>query len=313
MANLTPEQLAQLQRLFSTPVEMGDTNAYMPEYAYNPADGRTYDRQDGGYLAYNFDPTTNFSRAQHESLFNGEGYDQYGNDGSYTGSGKFTGIADSNKALDFIKGAAIMAGGFGATMAGAGAAAGAGGAAGSGAGAGGMTNGAFLGEAPWTATGGGALDFGAGSSAAGAGAGGGAAGGGAYGAGSSAGMQGIAGSNAAFNGAVGGGSGLASVGAAAGAGAGSSLLGTAATIAGGLLGSQGQKQEASSTRDIPEWLKPYAQKILGYGGSLLDAQMQPGAMAGYDQMKTQGQSLLSQPVAGNGTSLFPARPTLMRR
>jgi hypothetical protein len=306
--NLTPEQLAQLQRLFSTPVEMGDSNAYMPENVY--FNGRNYDKQDSGYLGYDLSPT-DFSKAQHESLFNGQSYDQYGNDGSYTGSGKFTGIADSNKALDFIKGAAIMALPFAlpAMGIGAGAAGGAGGAAGAGAagagaGAGGMVNGAFLGEGALSGIGAwdGALAAAGGAGAAGAGAAGAGASGGGYG--TMAPIEQMAAPSYLSEAAA-----LKPIAT----GIGSNLLGIGASALGGILGSQGQKQEQSSTRDIPEWLKPYAQKVLGYGGTLLDAQMQPGAMAGYDQMKSAGQGLLSQPIAGNGTSLFPARPTLMRR
>lgn len=112
--NLTSTQMGDLERLFSTPVEQGETNAYMPEYVYNPTDGRTYVKQDSGYLAYNFNPTTDFSRAQHESLFNGENYDQYDLNGLFTNSGQFTGISDSNKLGDFIKGAAMMAPAFAA-------------------------------------------------------------------------------------------------------------------------------------------------------------------------------------------------------
>lgn len=301
--NLTPEQLAQLQRLFNTPQGSGDGNAYMPENVF--FNGRNYDKQDSGYLGYDL-AANDFSKAGNESAFNGQSYDQYGNDGSFTNSGQFTGIEDSNKALDFIKAAAMMAGPFAAGMSPAvnGAMSfGTNPVIGAVGGGGGMVNGAFLGEAPWSATGGGALDFGAGTSAMGAGAGG--AGGGI---GTMAPMELLPSTMGeyALPGAMSAGGGLLS-------GIGGKALGLGATALGGVLGSQGQKAEQSSTRDIPEWLKPYAQKVLGYGGTLLDAQMQPGAMAGFDQMKTQGQSLLSQPIAGNGTSLFQPRPTLMRR
>ncbi len=87
-----------------------------------------------------------------------------------------------------------------------------------------------------------------------------------------------------------------------------SLLGPAATLLGGAAGAAGGDDERSTTKDVPEWLKPYVTKNLEYAGGLLDKQMQPGAMAGYDQMRNVGQGLLNQPMAGNGFSkFFPGR------
>jgi hypothetical protein len=98
--------MGDLERLFNTPVGSGDQNSYMPEYvSYG---GRTYDRQDNGYLAYDWDSNNNFSRAGSESQFNGENYDQYDLNGLFTNSGQFSGINDSNKAMDFVQGAAMM-------------------------------------------------------------------------------------------------------------------------------------------------------------------------------------------------------------
>lgn len=109
--NLTPQQLAELQRLFNTPVESSDANAnaYMPEAVY--MDGRTYDKQDSGLLAYDYNPNdfTDPRTQEQQSLFNGSGYDQYGKDGSFTNSGVFTGIQDSNKAGEFLTALAMMA------------------------------------------------------------------------------------------------------------------------------------------------------------------------------------------------------------
>jgi hypothetical protein len=87
-----------------------------------------------------------------------------------------------------------------------------------------------------------------------------------------------------------------------------SLLGPAATLLGGAAGAQGQENEQSTTRDVPEWLKPYVTKNLEYAGGLLDKQMQPGYLQGYDDMRTRGQSLLNAPMAGNGfPKFFPGR------
>ena len=105
--------------------------------------------------------------------------------------------------------------------------------------------------------------------------------------------------------AAGGGSTAAGAAGAAGA---SSLLGPAATLLGAAAGAQGQQNEQNTTKDIPEWLKPYVQKQLGYASGLLDTQMAPGYMQGYDQMRTRGQGLLSQPIAGNGFAQFQAMP-----
>ncbi len=98
------------------------------------------------------------------------------------------------------------------------------------------------------------------------------------------------------------GAGIAGTGISAG-----QLLGAGAALLGGAAGAQGQKANTSQTRDIPEWLKPY---VNGSGGLLdmtrtkLQADMAPGGMPGYDAMKTAGQGLLSQPVAGNGFDRF---------
>ncbi len=92
--------------------------------------------------------------------------------------------------------------------------------------------------------------------------------------------------------------------AAKAAGGSSNLLGAGASLLGALTGAKGQEQESTSVRDIQEWLKPFVQKNLGYASGLLDKQMAPGYMQGYDDMRTKGQNLLSQPIAGNGFSRF---------
>lgn len=116
----------------------------------------------------------------------------------------------------------------------------------------------------------------------------------------------------AATGAFTGGSALTNVlGAGSGLGALSGLLGPAATILGGLAGAQGQENESTTKKDIPEWLKPY---ILGESGllsqtnNLLQKQMAPGYMAGYDQMRNVGSGLMNTPQQGNGFArFFPGR------
>lgn len=104
---------------------------------------------------------------------------------------------------------------------------------------------------------------------------------------------------AAFTGA---GSGLLSTLANSGL---SSMLGPAATALGGLAGAQGQQSEQSTTRDIPEWLKPFIlgsngqPGLLGHASNLLNEQMAPGARQGYTDMQNIGRGLMSRPVAGN--------------
>lgn len=84
-----------------------------------------------------------------------------------------------------------------------------------------------------------------------------------------------------------------------GGGGSNNLLGLGASLLGGALGGKGQESEQSTTRDIPEWLKPYVLKQLGYAGPLLDKQMAPGYMQGYEDMRTKGMGLLGRPVARN--------------
>lgn len=319
--SLTPEQLMRLQQLFSTPVESSDpnANAYMPENVY--MDGRTYDRRDSGYMGYDYNPTDfDDPRTKYQSLFNGQSYDEYGKDGSATNTGTFTGIEDKSKYGDMIASLSIMALPFllpalGVGAAGAAGAAGTAGATGAAGAYGAASSAGMLAPAGLGAASSGTGLWGAG--AAGLGGAAGAAGAaGAYGAGSSAGMQGLAGSNAAFNGAMAGGSGLAGVGGAAGGaagaggllsslGSGSNLLGIGSTLLGAAAGAKGQEQSSSTTRDIPEWLKPY---ITGNNGLLSQTQQQltssrsPERMAQWDQIRNTGLGLMNAPIAGNPTT-----------
>ncbi len=85
---------------------------------------------------------------------------------------------------------------------------------------------------------------------------------------------------------------------------GKELLGIGSTLLGGAAGAAGGDDERSTTKDVPEWLKPYVTKNLEYAGGLLDKQMQPGYLQGYDDMRSVGQGLLNRPIAGNGFSKF---------
>lgn len=102
----------------------------------------------------------------------------------------------------------------------------------------------------------------------------------------------------------GGGSGLGGLGSLG------SLGGLAATALGGLAGAQGQQANSTTTRDMPEWLKPYvlgnAQNpgVLSHVQGLLNRQMAPGALAGYDDMQSIGRNLMNRPLQTNGFSRF---------
>jgi hypothetical protein len=85
-------------------------------------------------------------------------------------------------------------------------------------------------------------------------------------------------------------------------------LGIGASLLGGALGSQGQQAEQSSTRDIPEWLKPYVTNTLDKSQSLFNTQMSPEYQQRWTNLGNQAQGLLAQPMAGNGfNKFFPNR------
>ncbi|MBC7603868.1 MAG: hypothetical protein H7255_14570 [Ramlibacter sp.] len=140
-----------------------------------------------------------------------------------------------------------------------------------------------------------------GSGAGGAGAGAGAGGGGSGGTLSKAALDGT---NAFGANSVPGAFDLASVGGGTSwldsLGGVKNLLGLGATALGAFTGSQGQGGgTATQTRDLPEWLKPAAQKGINYAGTLLDQQMTPGYLAGFDKMRAKGSTLLDTPQQGN--------------
>lgn len=78
-------------------------------------------------------------------------------------------------------------------------------------------------------------------------------------------------------------------------------------LLGGLLGSQKQTATQTSTKDIPEWLKPY---ILGAGGlldstqNIMKRQMGPDYLRASADMRRMGSGLLNTPVAGNGFNTY---------
>lgn len=327
--SLTPEQLMRLQQLFSTPVESSDANAnaYMPEAVY--MDGRTYDKQDTGLLAYDYNPNdfTDPRTQEQQSLFNGQGYDQYGQGGNFTNSGTFTGIQDSNKAGEFLTALAMMAPMFAAGIS---PAANAAMSFGTNPVMSGLSNSGaiFSGTAGLT----GAAGAGGATSAMGAGADSGLMNGlngsdimsdafvsnGGYGAGGFGGTSGsymsnlISGSGDLGSRVMGGtGAGSTAAGTAASTatnllgGSGSNLLGIGSTLLGAAAGAKGQDASSSTTRDIPEWLKPY---ITGQGGLLSQTQQQltasrsPERMAQWDQIRNTGMGLMNAPIAGNPTT-----------
>jgi hypothetical protein len=328
---LSPEQLAQLNRQFAG--NYGTVNSsgfdFAPAVEYGQGESGAGNNTIHGYSAIPQGTTWNLKDG--EDFYGG--FDKSGKfEGARTPHAFDMGdaapflmaIAAGAAALAPAAGAAGTAGAAGGTGAGAGgmvngaflgegalsgigawdgamAAAAGGGAAGGGVGAGmgggGGGNGAFLGEAPWTPTGGGSLDFGA-AGAGGGGAGAGVGGGGGNGA--------FLGENVA--------SGVPSWDAAAtkaglslGGGGGmgmKDILGIGTSLLGAASGAQGQESESSQTRDIPAWLKPYVQKNLGYASGLLDQQMAPGAMPGWGQMRNVGMGLLNTPQQGNGFNRF---------
>jgi hypothetical protein len=135
------------------------------------------------------------------------------------------------------------------------------------------------------------------------------------------GSEAAAGGGSLLSGAAGAGTAAGTVAGTAGAAAGAggllsgagSILGPAATLLGAAAGSQPQQTSQSTTRDIPEALKPY---VYGQGGLLPSAQnlfqQQIANPQGWQQMSQTGLGLLSQPIAGNGYAQFAAMPRFGR-
>lgn len=289
--NLTPQQLAEIRRLFDTPVESSDVNAnaYRPESVYY--DGNSYTPQPGGgFAGYEYNPT-NWAdpRTQHASQLNGQDRFYYGADGTNTGQDKMTGITDKNSIGEFLTGLAMMAPAFAAGM------------------SPGINSAMSFGTNPVTGgMGGGALDFGG--SAMGAGAGGGAAAGGGASIGGGAGNgaflgEGVASGVPAWDAAAKT-AGLSLGGGGLLDGISGKALGIGASLLGGALGSKGTKSEQSQTRDIPEWLKPYVTGTLNGAQGLFNTQMSPEYQQRWTNLGNQAQGMLAPPVAGNGFNKF---------
>jgi hypothetical protein len=103
---------------------------------------------------------------------------------------------------------------------------------------------------------------------------------------------------------VAGGSALGAIGSGFGM---KDLLGIGSSLLGAAAGAQGQQASKSETRDIPDWLKPYVtgdKGVLPAAQALLQKQLAPGYLSGYDDMRAKGQGLLATPATGNGFSQF---------
>jgi hypothetical protein len=285
---LSPEQMAQLNQQFAG--NYGTVNRdgfdFAPAVEYGQGESGAGNNTIHGYSAIPQGTTWNLK----------DGEDFYG---GFDKSGKFEGARqphafDMGDAAPFLF--ALAAGGAALAPGSMGAALGTGSTA------------AGPGMAGWGA------DLGV-SSAAGMGSGGAAAGGAAGAAGAASG-GGAMGTMAPLELASYGSTGLPGAMSTAGAGSGGlgsllgglgggggglgSLAGLASTAIGALSGAEGQESEQSSTRDIAPWLKPYAQKVLGMGSSLLDSQSTPEAQQGYTDMRGIGRNLLNRSTGGNG-------------
>jgi hypothetical protein len=319
---LTPEQLAQLYAQF----QAGNYN--LNEGGFAPT-AVVHSGEDAGNPSQLLGYTGNYSDPKNFAI--GSTYDMYGTNGDYAGRQQ---VQSSNFHLNDFKdlGQAILLlgsmylGGQGLAAMGAGSAGGLGGsgfAAGAGAGTeagiGGGTlggSGAFLGEG--AASGIPAWD-GALANAGVGGAGSGLAG-------ETLSKAALDGTNAFGANSAPGAFDLASVGGGATTGGGllntitnalpsgaKDILGIGSTLLGAAAGSQPQKTSQSTTRDIPEALKPY---VYGQGGLLPSAQnlfqQQIANPQGWQQMSQTGLGLLSQPIAGNGYAQFAAMPRFGR-
>jgi hypothetical protein len=300
--NLTPEQLQALQAYYAPQGSGGGFSSFMPYQA----DGLMYQSNAGGNAdsgAGASQPAANYYQYDPNKKETGDPFNVYDTGGKFLEEGRF----QPDKYWDLVALWAASALGMGTLLPGmTGAGAAGGGAAVPG-----------VGEAGWGADLGmeGLAGATPSSGLAGAVPGVGEAGWGAdlgmeglAGATPTSGMgttlTGVAGGPLAAGGAAGaaGAAGAGGAGAAAAGGTGllGKGLGAAATVLGGAAGAQGQDASKSQTQDIPEYLKPYVMKQLGYAGGLLDQQMAPGYLKGYEDMRNVGQGLLNQPVAGNG-------------
>jgi hypothetical protein len=278
--NLTPEQLAELQRLFSTPTGSGDGNAYNPNTVNY--DGQSW-KQDGsgGYAG------TGALYGDNEYK-----YTNYNPDGTFSAEGEAR-MSDWDPLKQFAMIVAAMAGGAGLYGAYGGAGAGAAGGAGEGLVNG--LNGADLMSDAFVANGGvGAGGFGGTS--------------GSY-------MSNLLSGTGDIGSRVMGGTGAGTTGAGSAAtkllgvgGTGSNLLGIGSTLLGAAAGAKGQESEATRTSEPPAWLKPYIMNTLDKSQGLFNQQMSPEYQQRWTNLGNQSQGLLAQPMAGNGFDrFFPGR------
>lgn len=77
-----------------------------------------------------------------------------------------------------------------------------------------------------------------------------------------------------------------------------------APLIGAIAGAHGTGS-TETKRDIPDWLKPYVigdsshHGVLPYTNEMLDRQMAPGFLSGYDDMRSIGQTMMHTPQRGN--------------
>jgi hypothetical protein len=276
---LTPEQLAQLQKLaaqgnFTNGISFGDPNTF-----FAPMGVQTQDEGGTGFT------TQGYAQYDPNHLNPGDSYAYWDPTGQTSSTrtvenGGSVGDLLKTTISDNAEGAALLAALYGA---------------------GSLINGGFLGFGgaegaidPALAVQGNsinALDAATGvpygSEAAAAAGAAGAGGAGAAGAAGGAGAAGAAGA------------------AATGAGVVGDVLKTVLPVVGAVAGSQGTQNSSTTQRDIPDWLKPSVigtadhPGLLGYTQQTLDRMMAPGFLAGYDQERNVGQHLMATPQVGN--------------
>lgn len=303
MANLTPEQLRQLQQMGGmygdgTFYDEAAQRMYSPLYGNASMAPRNGD-VDGAWTPGDPSAYWGYDKAQGTPMteMNGKGYDIYDPTGQQTGSGTFSGYDGLGGDLSDIAKAMAVVGtvGFGGA-----ALMGAGGLGGAGAGTG-LSEMGLAGEGAFGATNamGGAGAFGpAGTAYYGAGGAGlselGLAGEGAF-----------TGTNAAGGAATGSGVGGATVLGGAGA---SSLLKPALTVGSTLLGAKsgadaGKGGGMGADPRMDEF-KYGENGVMPLARNLLTQQMTPEAQAGWLEMQKRGRGLLGGPIAPNGFERF---------
>lgn len=318
--NLTSAQLAEMQRLLGSGAEAyipSEQRSYVPIYkgSGQAGDASDYSYTVDGWYGYDWHP----GMVKDNAELNGTPFDRYDAQGNYLGSNAWSGL-HQNSLMDDLLPLGMVAAPFALTAMGV---------AGAGAGAAGSAGAAGPGMAGWgadlgmeglagatssggmgttlTGTAGGALS-----------AGGAVAGPGMAGWGMDLGMEGLAGATptsgmgatltgtaggALSAGDGGGGGWFSSLKNALPSGA-SSLLGPVATLAGAAAGGQGQDASASTTRELPEYLRgPVANDLIPRTQGVLNSQL-PQAQTAGNQMLSVGSGLLGQTAPTTATNPY---------